>query len=569
VHLRLLLPLTLIGCLDTESGPVQAPIYVHLVVHVDPLARIGGEDCDDDELSPCGELAGDTFVERTRNLSWLAETWTAAGRTMDLELGPEAAFAWAGEPDHISSLTRTLIDAGDTQAVATLEDARGLADVAIRSLLDGGNAELSVHVHEVLRDASGLWGAASLGTEGADPCAAWSADPMAEANASEVEAVVAYGVAGAAAIAEPLGVPLINFTGHMPRTLAGKAQVVSDPDGLDPETSSGFSASFAPQNLGSGYSECLIQQVDHPPFETYGSDSVAALVAGDGPAQVPGERVLGSMDIHLGVAADGSTGAAQRRFLQLLLNWRVAALEGDADRPWTWTFHEHLFDLSAGEPAPKDPNGRFVGTRVGNTYRSDLLAMAELMDRWSGRADWQGASVGQGGGVVRWVLPSDVVSRGSTGSQFSYGEADEAPLEGLDSAAFPYLPLVARVLAQSHLVCTGLLDDSAAGGARVEGYGLDRCATGWTWGRDATWPGYTCTGGEAPERVYVLVPDGPACVAAPDGLVRAGAVDALELGAPDWCGAGMELPVVGLMAEVGAGTNWPGLTCTTGWSAVF
>ena len=91
----------------------------------------------------------------------------------------------------------------------------------------------------------------------------------------------------------------------------------------------------------------------------------------------------------------------------------------------------------------------------------------------------------------------------------------------------------------------------------MEIYGLLRCSEGWSWGEPS--PGYGCTDGAAPAWVYLLVPDGPRCLDAPEGAATGGAVDADALAPLESCGGGLAVPEQGLIVEPAAGPWWEDL----------
>ena len=525
----------------------QPPIQTFLVVHVDPLPRISsGEPCADPGLSACGRLSASAWRDRTDNLSWLAETWLLAGRTMDLELGPEASLGWAEDPEVAGALAADLASGGESDAAEVVAAVAAQGREAIAGLVEGGAATLGVHVHAALPDAAeGRWGEVDTTSFGGPhPCAAWAGDPLQEAPAARVGAVVGLGARAADGIAAPLGASLDSFTGHLPRSMAGKIAVVEDPAALDTESELQFPDLFSPYALGSAYAECLTQAVDQPPMEAWPADAERALGAGDGPLVVPGARVIGSMAEHLGAPSDASLDAAARRLLVALLEWRFAGLSGAGPRPWVHTFHAHLFDLYAGSPNPLVEGARDVAPVSGSPFRGEVETFAGLLDAFAGQGAWQGVA-SDSGGVVRWGLPRDLDGEGAA---FSYGAPDQAPPETYESDQYPYLNLVAERLADTHLVCVGARDG-------VEIYGLLRCSEGWGWG--AGEGGYGCAGGGAPVWVYALVPDGDACLAVPDAALSAGAVDDAALEGARWCArGGLSVPVQGLIVEPVDGGAW-------------
>jgi len=544
-----MLLLLLVACAAPDTHVGQPGILSWLIVHVDPLPRSGDPDCVNPELSSCGDLDAAVWRGHTENLAWLSDRWIDASRTMDLELGPEASLGWAEESDVAAALDASFEGRGEPDPAATRAEVAASGRASVAALVAAGSASLGVHVHDLLPDEDGAWGSVLLNhgdePEGDTPeaCTAWAEDPVIEARDDLVEDVVGVGVRGASAIADPLGEPLVSFTGHLPKSMAGKIDILEDPGRFSSDGVSTFPDTFRPTDLGSAYSECLTVSVDHQPFETWLADEDQALLAGDGPPVVPAARVVGSMSVHLGVPQDGSLGADARRLLQELVNWRYAGLVGDEPRPWIFTFHEHLFDLYPGDPNPNVEDERGLRPNVGQKFRKDLEGMASLVDAFAGRAGWQGVDASDSA-VIHWAHPADL---DPAGSRFSYGVADEAPPEGMDRDTYPYLPLVAERLAGTHLVCAGSEGD-------VEIYGMLRCDAGWAWGGDS--PGYHCQDAASPGWVYLLIPDRPTCLDAPAGAASAAAVDDEEMGAPTLCGGGLEVPLQGLLVEPAEGPWW-------------
>ena len=523
----------LAGCAPSGAGVGSQPsIQAHLVVHVDPMARLAGDGCGQADLQGCGPLAFEPFLRRTRNLTWLAQTWVASGRTVDLQLGPEAALAWAGHPETLAVLG---------------EDAQDVADegmCAVRHLMESGQASLGLHMHSVMPDTEQTWGALAVPAAD-DPCASSDVRPVEEVSASQVEALVHYGATAVHPIASMLGASIDSFTAHVPRSMATKIAVLEDPDGIDQEVQRSFPDTFRPSHLSSALSECFQHAVDHPPFEVYAADRVAPLVAGDGPMVIPGNRVVGSMAPHLGQASDGSLGAARRRLLQLMLNWRVSGLRGDAPRPWVYAFHAHLFDLGQGTPDPFDDAGRLRAASQGHPFRADVEALALTVDQLAARGSWRGARGEQG--VMAWSLPEalDVA-----GSQFGQSEETEQP----------YLPLVTERLAHSHLVCSAAHDG-------FDIFELERCPGGWEWGGDQY--GQHCISGRLPEAVTVVVAAHDRCVAGPSRGLSVGEVDGVRMSAPARCPGGLRVPAAGLIIERIDGQPWRAELCGSGLPGVL
>jgi hypothetical protein len=302
--------------------------------------------------------------------------------------------------------------------------------------------------------------------------------------------------------------------------------------------------------LGAAYSECFQQAVDHPPFEVYASHAESALASGLGPPIVPGQRVVGSMAAHLGADIDGSVSAARRRLVQLLLNWRVAGLRGDADRPWVYTMHEHLFDLGAGEVDERDPNDRQRNASRGQVFRSDLKAISRSMDELASLSTWHGVA-GSDGGVLRWTPPTTVDAEGST---FAYVTEAGEPISDFDRESYPYLPLVAERLANGHLRCIAKL-------GLVDAFVFDRCDSGWAWGEES--PGYHCVDTKPPAEVAVFVGTVEQCLplSVPDAM--SAPITADQMGALDRCPGGIWLPVSGLIVEPNSGERLFSEGCDT------
>lgn len=533
--MRLGLPIFLAttGCAPPSGGQgSQSTIQAHLVVHVDPMARTAGAGCEDPQLQGCGPVDFESWHRRTRNLTWLAETWVAQGRTVDLQLGPEAAKAWAGHP-------ATLAVMGD--------EAESVADegmCALRHIVGSGQASLGLHMHTVLPDGPGAWGALKVAASD-DPCAATQSNPTEEVPADQVEALVHYGATAVHPLSTMLDSPIESFSAHVPRSMATKIAVIEAPDTIDPDTQRSFPLSFQPKHLSTALSECFQHEVDHPPFEAYPSDGLVPLGAGQGPMVIPGNRVVGSMAPHLGRPSDGSLGAARRRLLQLLLNWRVAGLNGEAERPWVYTFHAHLFDLGEGTPDPFERDARLLSANEGHPFREDVAALAQTVDALSSRPTWAG--VGGVSGVIEWSLPSDL---DVGGSRF-----------GLDpDGENPYLPLVTERLAHSHLQCSDTVDG-------FDLFQLDRCPGGWVWGGDGY--GQHCRDGASPQAVTVIVSAQGGCVPGDSTGVQVGEVDGDSMTSPLRCAAGLRVPPAGLIIERLDGQIWRSDVCAAGHSSVL
>lgn len=536
----MLLPL-LLACAPASEVSGQSPIDLHLVVHVDPLPRRGAESCEDPLLTACAPLSALPWLERIENLAWLSDRWTETGRTLDLQWGPEMALSLAEDPAVLAQLRDGLIEAGEADPDAVLAAHLAQGQAAVQQLIDHDLAAFGSHVHTVALDTSGLWGTAPLAGGGPHPCDAWADDPLQEAPLPSTEAVVWVGAVGAQALAERMGVPLRSWTGAVPRVLAHKIAVLEDPDGLDPATPRDFPSGFQPWLLGEAYSECMTRATGHPPFELYKAAEQRALGGGQGPLVHPGEPVVGQVDEHLDMLADGALGAAARRLLQGLLAWRAAALQGRPDRPWAYSAHTHLFHLDEGAVAPLDPSARELSAVDGMPLRSDTEAWAAFADRFAS-GPWQGVSASDGGGPVRWGLPGE---RDPLDADFVFGDPDAAPPRTLDEAGedYPYPRVLDLALAESHLVCTGTLDD-------IEVYGLLQCDGGWAWGGESA--GYHCADPEVePAWRFVLVPPAATCLPGVEPL-RAAPVTAESWEEPPWCRGGLQVPVEGLVLD-GAG----------------
>jgi hypothetical protein len=533
---RLLLPMLAAACASGDGGLGSQPaIQTHLVVHVDPLSRTAGDPCEDPWLNKCGSPSLEPWKRRTNNLRWLAEEWTPAGRTVDLQLGPEAALAWAGHPETLAALGQGSESTAET----------GMC--ALEQLIGSGQASLGLHMHAELPDAElshseQTWGTLKL-TARDDPCASTLDQPIEEVPARQAEALVHYGAASVHPIATQLGVDISSFTAHVPRSLATKIAVLEDPDGIDPATDRSFPDSFRPRTLSSAYAECYQHAVDHPPFEVYPTGGTVPLSVGQGPMVIPGNRVVGSMAPHLGQPSDGSVEAARRRLLQLLLNWRVSGLQGQADRPWVFTFHTHLFDLQPDLPDPEDSDARQLSPNEGSPYRRDLEALARTVDQLTHWPAWRGISGEEG--VMEWSLPEDL---SVAGSRFNLDPGNT------------YLPLVTERLAHGHLVCSRTRDG-------FDQFQIDRCPDGWSWG--GTGFGQHCTDGWPPESVTVIVSELGGCAPGPDSGLRAAAVDAERMTAPMPCSGGLLVPPEGLIIERHDGRPWRPDLCTSGSQSVL
>jgi hypothetical protein len=387
------------------------------------------------------------------------------------------ALAWAGDTEVMADLA---LEVGSQQVT----DASQGALTALQSLNNAGLLSLGVHAHSQIRDSTGLWGDLDV-VAPMDPCGDVS-------EPAGVERAVSEAASGAAALADVLGMDLLSFGSHLPRSIAGKVTVVEDPQALDTGIQSEFPASFRPKILGAGLSECFVHEYDHPILEAYPASETGPLHVGDGPMVVPGTRVVGSMAAHLGVGQDGSVGASQRRFVQQLIQWRHSALKGEADRPWAFTFHTHLFDLMAGTPGEHSPGDRRSDATIGQKFRDDLDQVANMLDTWA-KADGLAGVRSTGTGVVEWETVEGFAEMGpGVDSPTSYVE-------------YPYLPVL-RQLDDSHLACT-----TSTKGVWMAGF--ERCGSGWSWGENGG--GYTCSDGEEPDWLTVLIPDRAGCQSIP------------------------------------------------------
>jgi hypothetical protein len=526
----------IIGLVACISGggelPAQFPVQVQLVVHVDPLIRGPNTGCRNPDLRHCGSLRGSAFVRRTNNLVWMSERWLKTGRTVDVQLGPEMALAWAGNPAVIADLAE---EVGEEIALEASE----LGSEHLGALLEAGLGTLGVHGHDQVMDSSGKWGDVAL-PESQDPCRGIEEEPLAEW-------VVHNQVQGVSTLAERLGADLLSFSSHVPRTIAGKMMAVSNPDGLDEEEHRVFSDRFQPVSLGSGLSSCLSDVADHPPFEAFPADARAPLLAGTGPMVVPGVRVVGSMASHFGMKRDGSLPAAHRRLIQLLVNWRYSGLMGDEGRPWTYTFHAHLFDLQGGKSDPFRAADRESNAAEGQSFRPDVEGLAALVDGLSKQVFWNGVET-TGQGVTEWRTTDEFSMEGT---QFSFGDVeDPLPTDTWDD--FPYLPLVSKVLANSHFQC-----EVQVGNARV--YGFRRCDSGWGWGA----PGYACVNGAVPRWVGLVIPTSDGCVEIEPKGLQVAPVDGQKLEPANSCPDGLWAPREGLVVQASREATLPG-RCTSG-----
>ncbi|MFT4979707.1 MAG: hypothetical protein ACI8S6_005619, partial [Myxococcota bacterium] len=500
----------------------QPPIQAMLSVHVEPLPRDILQPCENTDYSLCGAPLGPPFRRRTRNLTWLLSTWAETDRTVSILLGPESSLAWTGDARMRGWLAEELgeeqLDSVTEAMWSALEEAR-----------DSERATLGAHVHSTVFDDSGLLGTAPPSAPGGPgPCEAWEADPLNPTDPAVTEAVISLGVTAAAQVADALGMTLGSFSGHVPRTLEEKIAILESPEVWG-------EPAFQPVSLSKGYSECFEQAVDHPPFEGYRTDGQSALGVGEGPIVLPGERSLGSMAVHLDEDSDASLGAARRRLLQLLLNRRHAALTGEEDRPWLYTFFTHDYQLN---PSGDDPARDEVLPQEGHAFREDLLGIASDIDALVAMDGW----MGDAGPVAEWRRADEISVEGS---RFRYADDEGgAPLEGLVSSAYPYLPLVAERLAETHLACADTIGEVAV-------FRMLRCAGGWGWGE-----GFFCS--QPAEAVWVLVPPGAdACVSVPGGALRAAAIDAESLGPARFCvGGGLSVPAEGLIVEPGDARWW-------------
>ena len=553
--------LLLSACRRPAELGSQPAVNSWLVVHVEPISRASEEGCQTEDLQQCGRPVAASWEQRSKNLSWLASEWSTHQRTMDLQLGPEMSLAWSEEPEIVGALVDDYGLEGDpegvlldsTKAAARVAEVAAAARSELEGLTGSGTAALGVHVHSTLPDGEGGYGSAPKTGEGS-ACGSWEEDPLTDSPPAIVEEVVHYGVDSADRLAALLAgdPPLQSFTGHLPQTMANKALLIAQPDALDPDIARAWPTRFRPADLGSAYTECMHQAVDHPPFERYPAHDSRALGAGEGPPVVPGERAIGTVTEHLDARAETSVGAAERRFLELLLNWRVAALRGETDHDWTWTFHTHLFLLGPGSPRPQVEADRDLQTRTGNALRGDIEEFGAFLDGFAGLETWQGVAAEEGA-VLDWTTPAAVDRAAGT---FSYGEEGEAPPEEMEEAVYPYLPLLAERLAESHLACTGAQD-------HLEIYGFSRCPSGWGWGGGPDLSGYHCLDGSQAEGLFVLVPDRETCAEVPAVGLKAAGIDAADLGAGDWCSQdSLRVPVEGLLVEPVTGLAWLADRCS-------
>lgn len=514
--------------------------------HADPMVRKGEVTCADPRLRSCGWPDGDAFLERTQVLHWLAWDLFPAGSRAHLELGPDEALAWSGDPSFLASF-QAEASSGDLEAAASQvrED--------LRRWLDEGHS-LGLHTHGQMPDGQGAWGSADPEPGGPDACEATASQPVNDLEPGLLEEVVWETAAAGDSLLQALGrdVAFSTFTGAIPRSLEHKRLTVTGPDALDPDTSRSFPASFLPVSAGPADSECFTQVADHPPFTVFPQDDHLALASGEGPPVIPGVASLGRMDERFGAYADSTPPAALRRLLQLLLNWRYDALQGRPTRPWIFTWGNHLFDLYEGTPGSHDPLARDTLPEVGNAFRADAEELLSAVVGLAGQTSWHGVQAPDG--VLRWVGPEELAAAPPDLEPFSYVSPEGEPLPDLDLSAYPYLPLPARLLARTHLACTGWLGDA-------EVFVFQRCEAGWDWGMSET-GGYACLDGASPTWTYLAVADSDDCVPAPisPSPLLSAAIDEPDLGPASGCPGGLDVPVQGLLFEAqdGGAVQVPG-----------
>jgi hypothetical protein len=525
----------LIACTNPKGSlSSQSPIQAQLVVHADPMVRGETIACESPGLVRCGSLQAEPWVRRTNNLVWLEERWVERGRTVDLQMGPDVALAWAEDPLVADQL---ISDIGVDVVSETAARGRGALD----SLLSAGLATLGLHGHTQIQDASGRWGDIDLAPAG-DPCG-----EMSEVDGAErVLFEHAQGVAG---LADELGTDILSISSHIPRSMVGKVASVEFPDELDGSVRRDFPERYKPVSLGGGLSECFQHAADHSAFEVYGASMDAPLMAGGGPMVVPGHRVVGSMAPHLGVPQDGSLPAAERRLFQLMLNWRYAALQDGPERPWVFTFHAHLFDIQDGDPDPSEASDRQRNAVQGQSFRNEIDALAGVIDQFARLSTWEGVQ-STGEGVMEWVRVDQLHEQGSA---FSYGDESE-PQPELTEDNNPYLHLVSTHLENTHKVC-----DVSIGGTTVVGF--ERCDAGWSWGAPSR--GFGCSDGSVPTWVGVALNVGTSCTSIDPVGLRVAPVDGDEFEDPVACGGGLWVPNVGLLLEANEGAVLPGM-CASG-----
>lgn len=449
--------LLLMGCgPGSDDRPVGPPVQVQLVVHVDPLIRGPTRPCVSADLTRCGDLMGPAFVRRSRNLEWLVNRWTATGRSLDLQMGPEMAMAWSGDASVLGDLSEELADG---EASRSADRVRGLIEKAVEERV----VTVGVHAHSQRMDASGLWGDLDA-LAAIDPCAV-KVEPVGAVDTARA------GVDAVRTFAEGVGAQLHSFGSHLPRTMAQRIELV-DSEGLT--------------SLGAGASECFGHEHDHPVFERFASSDEGALRVAEGPSVNPGIRVVGSMAPHLGVSQDGSLGASRRRLVQLILNWRQSVLSGEGDRSWFFSFHTHLFDLMEGEPSPEEPGSRGLSATEGQRFRTDLEGLASSVDAFASMDGLMGAR-SSGSGLMEWTATPDL--------------AEPGPDNPGTYEQYPYLPVVA-LLDNSHMVCS-----ASSHGVWMAGF--ERCDAGWRWGGDSQ--GFSCSDGAEPDWLGVIVPESEGC----------------------------------------------------------
>ena len=209
----------LIACSNSKGSlPQQSPIQAQLIVHADPMVRGETVECASPGLVRCGDLQGEPWVRRTNNLAWLEERWVDRGRTVDFQMGPDVALAWAEDP---SVTDRLDLDIGADAVSETA--ARGRE--AIDSLVGAGLASIGLHGHTQVQDIPGRWGDVEL---------AASSDPCADVNEVDgAERILFEHSHGVAVLAEELGTDILSVSSHIPRSMAGKVAAVESPDDLD------------------------------------------------------------------------------------------------------------------------------------------------------------------------------------------------------------------------------------------------------------------------------------------------------------------------------------------------
>lgn len=529
------------GCSSVASpvpaGPVQAFVYFH----ADPLVRKGEVACQDRRLVSCGTPDGEAFLQRVDALAWLAESMPD-GVAAHLELGPDAALAWAGDEGLLGALSQ-----GEVPR-SSVEEGSALARESVRTWVERGFT-LGLHSHGQTADGFGNWGSADPEPGGPDACASTASAPMNELDPGLLEEVLHQAAVAGDTLLQVIDAEETRFdtvTGAVPRWLFNKRLAVEAPDDIDVSVSRTFPVSYAPLTSGPAESECFYRVADHAPFTVYPQDDWLALGSGSGPAVLPGVPSLGHLDERFDSFTDSTVPAARRRMIQLLVNWRYTALAGGADRPWVFSWGDHDFDLLEGMPGSHDPLARDSLPEQGSHFREELLGLVVWVQDLSVRTGWHGVEAPDG--LVRWEAPRNIAGQGDESTPFSYLDEQGEPLEEWDPSRYPYLALVAEELAHSHLVCESTMGE-------VGFYGFQVCPGGWDWAVTAT-GGYTCAGGGDPSWVYLLLSASNVCLPLTSTMepLLAAPVDGARLEPPVGCQGGVDVPTRGLLLRTVSGS---------------